>query len=227
MWGPFGGAETYGVGFPFPQELALAQLDLSPTLDTAHPDCLQHLQRALTCRDVESPGHLERVAGYAAIVADRVGLDTKLVADASRLHDIGKLSLPDELLSKRGLLLPWERLQMERHTIAGHRILSGSPEPLVEAAAMVALTHHERWDGGGYPGGLSGAAIPVEGRVVAIADAFDALTTDRPYRPALDPDEALSLMRPERGRQFDPALLDAFFAGRRELFEVCTLFQGL
>ncbi len=196
-------------------------------LDQAHLESLRHLQRALACRDVETAGHLERVAGYSALIADKVGLDAELVSEASRLHDIGKLGIPDAILQKPGLLVPWERLQIERHTLAGHRILSGSPAPLVETAALVALTHHERWDGGGYPGGLAGAAIPIEGRVVAIADAFDALTTDRPYRAALEPGAALHLMRPERGRQFDPVLLDAFLASKRELLEIYELFKGL
>ena len=196
-------------------------------LDKAHLTSLRHLQRALACRDVETAGHLERVAGYSALIADKVGLDAELVAEASRLHDIGKLGISDAILNKPGLLVPWERLQIERHTLAGHRILSGSSAPLVETAALVALTHHERWDGSGYPGGLSEAAIPIEGRVVAIADAFDALTTNRPYRDALEPDTALQLLRPERGRQFDPVLLDAFMASRRELLDVYELFKGL
>lgn len=193
----------------------------------AQLDSLRRLQRVLHHRDVETAGHLERVAGYCALMAGQVGLDADLLAEASRVHDVGKVAVPDSILRKPGPLSPSERLGMERHTVIGHQILGGSSVPLIETAATVALTHHERWDGSGYPRGLAEAAIPIEGRVVAIADAFDALTSDRVYRAATDPESALRLLRGERGRQFDPALLDAFLACRAELLEIYAALRGL
>jgi putative two-component system response regulator len=127
------------------------------------------------------------------------------------MHDVGKIGIPDRILLKPGRFTDDERAVMEAHTEMGHGILAGSNVDLLDLAALMALTHHERIDGTGYPAGLAGDAIPIEGRICAIADVFDALTSDRVYRPAFQIDEAREMMAKERGTQFDAELLDLFF----------------
>jgi putative two-component system response regulator len=127
------------------------------------------------------------------------------------MHDVGKIGIPDRILLKPGRLTDDERSVMEAHTEMGHRILAGSNVELLDLAALLALTHHERIDGTGYPNRLAGEEIPIEGRIAAVADVFDALTSDRVYRPAYQPVEARELMCEGRGAQFDARLLDLFF----------------
>jgi putative two-component system response regulator len=150
-----------------------------------------------------------------ALIARELGFAPRDCTDlmlASAMHDIGKIGIPDRILLKPGRLTEDERKVMEAHTEMGYRILAGSGVELLDLAAMMALTHHERIDGLGYPTGAAGSAIPIEGRICAIADVFDALTSDRVYRSAFGPDEARSLMSEGRGTQFDAELLDLFFA---------------
>jgi putative two-component system response regulator len=168
------------------------------------------LCRIIAYRDEETGGHIERMAHYCQLLASRLGLHAESMRIASAMHDVGKIAVPDRILLKAGPLSPGERAEMERHTEIGHAILTGSGSKLLELAATIAYTHHERYDGTGYPRQLAGEAIPVEGRVAAVADVFDALTSQRPYRAALPMDEALETMIAERGRHFDPHVLDAF-----------------
>jgi putative two-component system response regulator len=156
-----------------------------------------------------------RVGAYSALVAWRLGLDDRhcdLIRRASSLHDVGKIGVADEILLKPGPLTAPERTAMQRHAEIGHDILAGSGLELLELAATIAWTHHERVDGTGYPRGLVGDEIPLEGRIVAVVDVYDALTSDRPYRSAFTAEEALDLLRSGRGTQFDPDVLGAFFA---------------
>ncbi len=151
---------------------------------------------------------------YCALLARLAGFDTdraELIRIASPMHDVGKIGIPDRILLKPGTLTDEERQVMEAHAEMGHRILAGSNVELLDLAALMALTHHERIDGTGYPHGLAGEEIPIEGRIAAVADVFDALTSDRVYRPAFQPDEARTLMFGGRGTQFDAGLLDLFF----------------
>jgi len=162
----------------------------------------------------ENNQHGERTSALCGHLAHSLGLEpeqcTKIEA-ASLLHDIGKAAIPQRILDKPGRLTPDERRELETHTTHGHRILSALESEPVELAAIVALTHHERWDGCGYPCGLAGEEIPIEARIVAVCDVFDALTNRRPYRPRpLTVTEATLEMRLERGRAFDPEILDAF-----------------
>jgi hypothetical protein len=129
---------------------------------------------------------------------------------AAPLHDVGKVAIPDAILLKPGKLTVQERAIVETHAEEGHRLLKGSSSAILDLAATIALSHHEKWDGSGYPRGVAGEAIPIEGRIVAIADVFDALTSDRVYRKAFAVGEAVEMIRAERGKHFDPVLLDAF-----------------
>jgi putative two-component system response regulator len=138
--------------------------------------------------------------------------EAEMIQRASRLHDIGKVAISDDVLLKPGGLTEQERSQMQRHAEIGYYVLSGSEDELLKTAAAIALSHHERFDGAGYPAGLAGDAIPLEGRIVAVVDVYDALTSDRVYRPAYARERALSLMREQRGAQFDPEVLDAFLS---------------
>jgi putative two-component system response regulator len=132
----------------------------------------------------------------------------ELLRIAAPMHDVGKIGTPDRILLKPGKLTDDERDAMQRHAEIGHELLSGSKSELLEMAAVIALTHHERFDGSGYPRGLAGQEIPIEGRIVAVADVFDALISDRVYRPAFPLPKALEMMNQGRGTHFDPAVLD-------------------
>jgi putative two-component system response regulator len=133
------------------------------------------------------------------------------------MHDVGKIATPDEILRKPGSLTAAERTVMERHTTFGHQILAGSKSRLLQMAAAIAITHHERWDGNGYPHGLEGEQIPIEGRIAAVADVFDALLSHRPYRSALSWDDAVVLMREGRGTHFDPRVVDVLLENLEEI----------
>jgi len=174
-------------------------------------DCMV---RAIESRDIANARHVERMSAYCFALSRAAGLDpgeARAIAIAARLHDIGKIGIPDALLLKEDPLCPEEQAAIERHCRVGHQILVGARSEILQVAAVIALTHHEWFDGTGYPQGLLGEAIPFVGRIAAIADVFDALTTDRPYRTALTFGEALDTMREERGSHFDPGLLDLFF----------------
>jgi putative two-component system response regulator len=143
--------------------------------------------------------------------------EAELLRHASALHDVGKVGVPDSILLKPGKLDPEEWATMQSHTTIGASILSGSTSPLVQLAETIALTHHERWDGSGYPQGLAGDDIPLAGRICAICDVFDALLSSRPYKDAWPIAEVLAELERQRGSQFDPRLIDVFLPLAREL----------
>ena len=160
-------------------------------------------------------GHVEQVGRHAAAIALRLGLGRRrasLLRAAATLHDFGKVAIPDTILLKPGPLTPAERRIMERHTEIGHELLAGTGNGMLDVAARIALGHHERWDGGGYPLGLAREEIPLDARIVAVADVFDSLTRARSYRAGLDRATALGVVRFGRGTQFDPDVVDAFLA---------------
>lgn len=178
-------------------------------------DTVQRLSLAAECRDPETGAHLLRMANYACLIAAGMGLppgEQELVLAAAPMHDIGKVGIPDHILLKPGRLTAEEMAVMRRHPEIGARILSNSASPLLQAAASIALHHHERVDGGGYPRGLAGDAIPLYARIVAVADVFDALTSSRPYKPAWPLDKALDHLRASSGSHFDARCVDAFVA---------------
>ena len=181
------------------------------------------LSKALEYRDNDTNDHTLRVAKYSRMIAERMGLSRQecdSIYLASPLHDIGKVAIPDGILLKPGRLDDDERAIVETHAEIGERILRGSASDLIKLAAQIAGGHHERWDGKGYPRGLSGEAIPLAARIVAIADVFDALTTERPYKKALPIASALAIIEVERGGHFDPSCLDAFLSGYAEMKRV-------
>jgi putative two-component system response regulator len=165
---------------------------------------------------------------YCSLLAQRLGLDgewCELLYLASPLHDVGKIGIPDRILLKPGPLNALERQLMQTHADIGHRMLAGSGGEMLELAASVAWTHHEHFDGGGYPQGLAGTSIPIAGRIAAVADVFDALTSDRVYRRAFTVDHAVADMHSLRGTQFDPEILDVFLGSLDEVLEVKELYK--
>ncbi len=189
-------------------------------LRDSHQETIRRLARALEYRDEETGGHVERVTRSSGLLAEKLGLDGEAVRLASAMHDVGKIAVPDRILRKRGRLTSEERRVMQSHAEIGCKILSGSGSELLELAATIALTHHERFDGGGYPGCLRGEVIPIEGRIVAIADVFDALMHDRVYRRALDVRTTLETMAAEDGGHFDPDVLECFLASRDDFLAI-------
>ncbi|MBU6259367.1 MAG: HD domain-containing protein [Burkholderiales bacterium] len=186
----------------------------------AHHDALLRLARAAEYRDDDTGVHIVRIGYIAGRLAELLGSDPAqalLLRQAAPMHDIGKIGVPDGVLKKPGGFTPEERAVMNQHPRIGAEILGRSRIPLFQLAAEVALAHHERWDGRGYPGGLAGTAIPLSGRIVAVTDFFDALTMDRCYRPAFSDARAVEMLRAERGRAFDPAIVDTYLAHVGEL----------
>jgi PAS domain S-box-containing protein len=184
-------------------------------LDAARAETLQRLAVAAEYRDDDTAKHTERVGVTAAGIAARLGLDAeqiRLPREAAPLHDVGKLAISDTILLKPGKLTVQEYEVMKTHAALGARLLSDSSSPVLQMAAVIAATHHERWDGAGYPAGLAGEAIPLVGRVVAVADVFDALTHDRPYKSAWPAAEAIAEIKRASGSQFDPRVAAAFLA---------------
>lgn len=178
------------------------------------------LARAAEHRDNDTGDHITRVATYSGIIARHAGLSQDIcnrLSLASTMHDIGKIGVPDAVLLKEGPLTPQERELITRHAAAGYAILEGSGSDVVQLAAEVAITHHERWDGAGYPRGLAGEAIPISGRIVAVADVFDALVSDRPYKRRWAPEAAKDYVTQNAGTQFCPSCVEAFLAGWVEI----------
>jgi putative two-component system response regulator len=179
----------------------------------AHVDSIRRLVLAAELKDAGTAHHIRRLSRYSGILADALRLgaaEAEILSHAVTMHDVGKIGIPDAILTKRGRLTAEERCIMETHTVIGARMLEGSPSELIEAGRIVAVTHHERWDGTGYPRRLAGEAIPLWGRICAAIDVFDALTTHRSYRQPMPVREALATLAAERGRQFDPVLIDHF-----------------
>jgi HD-GYP domain-containing protein (c-di-GMP phosphodiesterase class II) len=181
--------------------------------DAAWRESMRRLARAVDLRDDETGGHIVRVARYSALIATELGLtsdECELIGQAVPMHDIGKIAVPDDILLKPGKLTANERTIIERHCEAGHALLSGTGSKLFDLAATIAWTHHERFDGTGYPRGIAYLDIPLAGRITAVADVFDALTSPRPYRRAMSIEQAIEIMHAERDSHFDPAVFDAF-----------------
>lgn len=189
----------------------------------AQEEMVIRLMEAVECRDSGTGGHILRTGLLASEVARELGWhadDAELLRLAAPLHDVGKIGIPDSILQKPGRLTEAEFEEIKKHTTLGARILQGSGVPVLQMACDIALNHHERWDGNGYPNGLSGDEIPECARIVMVVDVYDALTSDRVYRARMSDSEALDLMARERGSQFDPRVFDCFLEARLRFPEV-------
>jgi putative two-component system response regulator len=193
------------------ERLSRAELALRQSQEEA----IRRLAFAAEFRDPATGAHIDRMSRTCEILALAAGIDpqrAELIRIASPMHDVGKIGVSDEILRKPGKLTEEEMDEMRKHPFIGSEILAGSDSELLMLGGQIALTHHERWDGSGYPNGLVREQIPFEGRIVAIADVFDALTSERSYKPAFEVDHAVAIMTEERGTHFDPDLLDMFLA---------------
>jgi len=182
-------------------------------LDQARLEVVERLALAAEYRDDDTHQHAQRIGHTTALLAAGMGLPRatiQRIRRAAPLHDIGKIAIPDSILLKPGKLTVEEREIIKSHTLIGARILAGSQSRLLRVASEIALSHHERWDGEGYPNGLAGAAIPLVGRLVAVADVFDALAHRRPYKHPWPVDEAAGEISSQSGQQFDPAIVEVF-----------------
>jgi putative two-component system response regulator len=196
-------------------ELAAVQEQAIEELRLSRVETAERLAKALELHDSSTGEHVNRMALIASFLARHLGLSrdhVQLLRAAALMHDVGKIGTSAEILRKPGPLSAEERGEMERHTVIGHEILTNSESKLLRIAAVIALTHHERFDGTGYPHGLAGKEIPLDGRITAVADVFDALLSDRCYRPAHSVIEAVALMEAGRGTQFDPEVLDVLLS---------------
>lgn len=201
-------------------EMTAAQSRAIEVLRVSRQETVERLAKAIDLHDASTGAHVERMAAIASFLAARLDLGTEfvdLLRLAAPMHDVGKIGVLAEILRKPGPLTGEERAAMERHTTIGYETLANSESELLRMAATIALTHHEQYDGGGYPQGLSGEEIPIEGRITAVADVFDALLSDRCYRPAFSPDEAVARIRDENGTHFDPWVADVLLENVEEI----------
>jgi putative two-component system response regulator len=209
---------------------ALEDLRLSESkVLVAQAETIRRLARVVEFRDDETGHHVQRMSFYCEILARQLGLSEhhcELVRLSSQLHDVGKVAIHDSILCKPGRLTAPEQDAMVTHAEIGYQMLAGSTSEVVQMGATIARTHHEHWDGNGYPGGLVGEEIPLEGRIAAVADVFDALTSDRVYRPAFPARLAVDKMQAERASHFDPELLDAFMAALPEVEVIRRAYAG-
>ncbi|MCC6572171.1 MAG: response regulator [Planctomycetes bacterium] len=210
------------------RELTRTMSELS-AIDTelreARWETILRLSVACEYRDDDTAQHLKRMATYSQIIARNLGLSrvqVEMITVAAPMHDVGKIGVPDNILLKPGKLTSEEFKVMQKHPGMGARILAGSNSPLMKTAEAIALTHHERFDGKGYPRGLKGEDIPIEGRIVALADVFDALTTQRVYKPAFPIERSLEIIREGDGSHFDPKVTSAFFGAISAVKDVCN-----
>ena len=229
----------------YARELERKVQERTAELEASRLEVIYCLGRAAEYRDNETGRHIIRVGRYVGVIARAYGLDentVRLLENAAPLHDMGKIGIPDAVLLKPGRLDEAEIEIMRRHTEYGCDIVSTmnreewrgfamhtslgadfmfkTCSPILKVASIIAMTHHERWDGAGYPRGLKGEEIPLEGRITAIADVFDALSTKRPYKKSLPVEECFRIMQENRGTHFDPRVLDAFFASTDEILTI-------
>ncbi len=186
-------------------------------------DTILRLSQAAEYKDSETGEHIQRIGFYIQAIGKAMTLSDQEIETyqyASPMHDVGKIGIPDNILMKPGPLDDSEWEIMRQHTLIGGKILSGSDSSILKTAEEIALTHHEKWNGSGYPCKLKGLEIPMAGRITAIADVFDALTSKRPYKNAFSVEKAFEIMAEERGKSFDPELLDAFFSIKKEITRI-------
>lgn len=196
-------------------------------LESTRLEIIRRLGRAAEFKDDETGQHVIRMSHYTRILAQATGMAAEaveLLFNAAPMHDIGKIGTPEAILLKPGRLTPEEWEVMKRHPAIGAGIIGRHSHPLLNTARIVALTHHEKWDGSGYPRGLAGEAIPLVGRIVAIADVFDALTTERPYKKAWAIEESLDYLRQHSGSHFQPELVQLFIGCLPEVLKIRAMY---
>jgi len=194
----------------------------------AHLDTIQKLALAAEYKDEDTAAHIHRMSRYSELLARTAKLppgEVETILYASPMHDVGKMGIPDGILLKPGKLDPEEWQLMQQHTTIGARILHGSASELLQLGEVIAVTHHEKWNGSGYPEGLVGEDIPIAGRICAVADVFDALTTKRPYKLAMPNEKAYEILHEGRGTHFDPRMHDLFFENLDEAVAIQQQFQ--
>jgi len=192
-------------------------------------DLINRLGKAAEFRDNETGMHVIRMAHYSVVIGEALQLDKEkleLLLSASMMHDLGKIGIPDEILLKPAKLTPEEFQIMKSHTVIGSELLSKSDSELLQMAETIALAHHEKWDGSGYPKGLSGNDIPLVARIVAVADVFDALTSERPYKKAWTVEDSINLLQSEKGKHFEPKLVELFIDQLPKILEIRKKFVG-
>lgn len=191
--------------------------------DSAHHDTIYRLATAAEYKDEETGEHIHRMSRYTGVLAEHMALpasEAHNLTVASVLHDVGKIGIPDRILLKPGSFTPEEWVIMKEHTTIGSRILGGSGSDLLSMGEVIALSHHEKWNGSGYPKGLRENEIPLPGRICAVSDAFDAITTRRPYKDAIAPEEAFAMIEADRGTHFDPELVDVLKGCKSEFVAI-------
>lgn len=207
------------------EEVTRAQREIQ----AGHLDTIRRLTLAAEYKDHDTAGHIERIGRYSQVVATAMHLQPgtiDLLLHAAPMHDVGKLGIPDSILLKPGPLDAEEREIMNTHTTIGGQILAGSTSPVIQMGERVALTHHEKWDGSGYPSGIEGEDIPLEARICSVVDFFDALTMDRPYRKAVPREEVIEMIVAESGISFDPAIVDIFLEVRDDIVGIQSEYVG-
>jgi HD-GYP domain-containing protein (c-di-GMP phosphodiesterase class II) len=208
--------------------VAIENAELTEDLKEAHLDTIFRLGVAAEYRDKETANHIKRMSHYCALIAKEMGWPddrVEIILWSSLMHDVGKLGIPDSILQKPGRLTPEEWKIMQYHTIIGGKILEGARAPVLKQSRIVALTHHEKFDGTGYPRGLKGEKIPVEGRITILADVFDALSSKRVYKEAMPEGEVLGILEEGRGSFFDPTILSVFLDHLDEAREIKNRYR--
>jgi putative two-component system response regulator len=189
-------------------------------LRDSYLETIYRLVLAAEFKDEDTGDHIARISRYSFLLTENLNKHNEIIDNifyASQMHDIGKIGIPDHILTKNTKLTYEEFEKMKEHTIVGANILSNSKSSILQLAHDIALTHHEKWDGSGYPHGLRGNEIPISGRIICLVDVFDALTSKRPYKNPYPPEVVFNILKRERGRQFDPDLLDIFFENIEEI----------
>lgn len=209
--------------------ISIRNAQLTQELKEAYLDTIFRLSVAAEYKDDDTAAHINRMSRYSILIAESMGLSNEEVDKiryASPMHDIGKLGVPDAILMKPAKLTAEEFKVMQQHTVFGSKILKEAKAELLRVSEKVALTHHEKWDGSGYPQGLSGENIPLEGRIVALADVFDALTSKRCYKPAFSMEQSLDIIKQGAGKHFDPRVTQAFLDNLDKILAVKAQFNG-
>ncbi|MCB1141357.1 MAG: response regulator [Leptospiraceae bacterium] len=203
-------------------------LKATETIVSREEELVMRLAKAAEYRDPETGGHIQRMSHYSRVISEKLGMDKSyndLIQKAAPMHDIGKLGIPDGILLKPGKLTYEEMEIMKLHSSIGSKILENSNSKLIQMGAEIALSHHEKWDGSGYPSGRKGEEIPISARIVAVADVFDALTSERPYKKAWKIEDAIGLLKENRNTHFDSKCVDVFLESIETILEIKSRFK--